>query len=1058
MIAYPRSAAAGDLPSEPASRQRWAVKLDFVGADPAVRPVGEDPAETVISYFRGRPEEWHTGLRTFRRVVYPNLWPGIDLAYYGVDGALKYEFIVHPGANPDRIRLAYRGAQTVALNPTGQIEVTTPIGGFADDLPIAWQDASRGRTAVEAVFRLIPATVGTAKAADHEEGISFGFDLGAYNLSRDLVVDPALLFYCGYVGGSETDYGFDIGVDATGYAYLTGITASDQNTFPLRSGPDLTYNGSWDAYVAKVDRSGTGLIYAGYIGGAWEDSSTGIAVDSAGSAYVTGSTNSPPATFPAHVGPDLTFNGGPHDAFVAKINPAGTDLMYAGYIGGAEDDQGTGIAVDTAGNAYVTGKTSSDQSAFPVFGGPDLTYNGPFSDAFVAKVNSLGTALDYAGYIGGSGDDSGTGIAVDRAGNAYVVGRTNSRQSTFPAVGGPDLTYNGDEDVFVAKVSQLGTTLSYAGYIGGISYDHGAGVAVDASGNAYVTGWTYSDQATFPVLGGPDLTHNSYGYPDAFVARINPSGTTLIYAGYIGGADTELSYDIAVDEAGNAVVTGFTDSDQTTFPILDGPDLTYNGNDDVFVTEVNPVGALAYAGYIGGAGQDWGRGVAVNGSGTYVTGLTNSSQATFPVIGGPDVTFNGRGDGGTDAFVAKVSATKQAIQAVQAGVRPTIDGNLWEWGALPATHLDRANASSITGLETYPSPADLSADLRSAWRPGVLYFAAAVTDDVLVGNNSAKAWNDDSVELSIHVPTTGQTHQFTIGLDGRQYDNGNIISSLTVVTRTVSGGWTLETVIPAWVLGLDALAAGQEYPFTFALWDDDTRGFPAQTHMIWRGAATDAYQPAWGTLSLSSTVYDFPSGATQTPTATPTATSTATPTQTPTATPTVSATPSRTPTPTATATASQTPTPTATPTVTPTASPSRTPTETPTSTPTPTASATPTRTPTSTPATGDIAGTVWLDADGDALPDAGEPGLAGVTIRLLRDGVQVGQAATAGDGAYRFSALPPGAYRVREIQPAWVRFSTTPDEVPVTLAAGETRTVNFGDWDGRALYLPLVLR
>ncbi len=144
------------------------------------------------------------------------------------------------------------------------------------------------------------------------------------------------------------------------------------------------------------------------------------------------------------------------------------------------------------------------------------------------------------------------------------------------------------------------------------------------------------------------------------------------------------------------------------------------------------------------------------------------------------------------------------IEAPQAGVRPTIDGNLWEWQALPATHLDRANASSITGSETDPSPADLSADLRSAWRPGVLYFAVAVTDDVLVGSQSAKPWNDDAIELSIHVPATGKTHQFTIGLDGRQYENGNAISTLSVFTRTVPGGWTLETVIPAWVLGLDA--------------------------------------------------------------------------------------------------------------------------------------------------------------------------------------------------------------------------------------------------------------
>jgi hypothetical protein len=596
----------------------------------------------------------------------------------------------------------------------------------------------------------------------------------------------------------------------------------------------------------------------------------------------------------------------------------------------------------------------------------------------------------------------------------------------------------------------------------------------------------------------------------------------------------------------------------------------------------------------------------------------------------------------------------KTVTAPSAGGRPVIDGALWEWQALPATHLDRANAFSIAGSETNPSPADLSADLRSAWRSGVLYFAVAVTDDVLVGNQSAKPWNDDAIELSIHLPTTGKTHQFTLGLDGRQYDNGIAITSLSVATRTVPGGYALETVIPAWVLGLDAFAANQEYPFNFALWDDDTGGFPAQTHMIWQGAATDTYaadwgtlalssaiydfpsiiearqagarpvidgkmaewqalnqtlldrdtastiagqiptsadlsaglrgawasealyfaaaiaddilvgnnstqiwgddvielaihvpqnnqthqftlcvdgrktdngnpitsllfvtrtvpggwtlevaipatalglsalaanqtypftfalwdddlftypgqthmfwqsdsasihKPDWGTLKLSSTVYDFPAAATQTPTATTTPVASAT------ATPTVSVGPTltntNTPTPTATltsmptATATPTTTLTPTPTATASATPWPPPTETATSSPTPTPAATP------TPATGDITGTVWLDIDGNRAQDGDEPALSGVTVRLFRDGIQIGQAATRGDGAFRFAVLPSGAYLVREVQPGWLRFSTTPDEVTVVLTAGETRVVDFGDWSGRQTYLPQILR
>jgi photosystem II stability/assembly factor-like uncharacterized protein len=294
--------------------------------------------------------------------------------------------------------------------------------------------------------------------------------------------------------------------------------------------------------------------------------------------------------------------------------------------------------------------------------------------------------------------------------------------------------------------------------------------------------------------------------------------------------------------------------------------------------------------------------------------------------------------GGENGLILRYDATAPpgVIVARQAGVRPTIDGHLWEWGALPAIHLDRANAASITGSETSPAPVDLSADLRSAWRSGLLYVAVAVTDEVLVGNQSARPWNDDAVELSLQIPATGKTHQFTIGLDGRQYDNGAAISSLTVVTRTVAGGWTLETVIPAWVLGLDALAANQKYPFTFGLWDDDTRSTPAQTHMLWRGTVSDAYQPEWGTLNLSSALYDFPTGGSPTPTVTPTATPTALNTRT------------ATPTPTATATLTPTPTgsPTERPSVTPTGTASAMPPA--TATATSTASATPTVTPTAT--------------------------------------------------------------------------------------------------------------
>jgi len=634
---------------------RWAVKLDFVGANPNVRPVGQDMTEAVISYFKGKPDEWHTGLRTYSRIVYTNLWPGIDLVYYGTVNQLKYEFVVRPGADPKQIRLTYRGATDARLNAAGQLEVTAPLGGFTDDAPTAYQETAGGpRVTVPIAYALerTPFTFLDPKAAIQNPK-SYGFRVGDYDPARPLVLDPAVLVYAGYIGGDsgEIGDGIAIAVDGAGNAYVTGYTGSTQATFPITVGPDLTHNGGvYDAFVAKVNAAGTGLVYAGYIGGDGGDYSLGIAVDGAGNAYVTGYTDSTQATFPVTVGPDLTYNGAGQDAFVAKVNAAGTGLVYAGYIGGAGWEEGYSIAVDGGGNAYVTGLTQSTEVTFPVTVGPDLTYNGG-TDAFVAKVNPAGTGLVYAGYIGGDGGDYSLGIAVDGAGNAYVTGETNSPEATFPVTVGPDLTYNGGNwDAFAAKVNAAGTGLVYAGYIGGDSHDEGYGIAVDGVGNAYVTGWTYSTQATFPVTVGPDLTHN--GYQDAFVAKVNAAGTGLVYAGYIGGDGYDEGNSIAVDGAGNAYVTGVTGSTQATFPVTVGPDLTHNGGGDAFVAKVNPTGTgLVYAGYIGGADYDEGEGIAVDGVGNaYVGGWTYSTQATFPVTVGPDLTFNG----GSDAFVAKV--------------------------------------------------------------------------------------------------------------------------------------------------------------------------------------------------------------------------------------------------------------------------------------------------------------------------------------------------------------------------------------------------------------------
>jgi hypothetical protein len=465
------------------------------------------------------------------------------------------------------------------------------------------------------------------------------------------VLDPVLLVYSGFIGGVDYDYAWDIAVDSEGASYVVGTTKSKENSFPETVGPDLTFNGDYDAFVAKINPQGTDLEYCGYIGGSLSETGDGIAVDESGCAYVVITTNSSEFDLPVKVGPDLTFNGF-YDVLVAKVNPAGDDLVYCGFIGGSENaDTGRDICVDQFGCAYVTGNTNCTEATFPVKIGPDLTHNGK-QDGFVARINAAGTALDYCGYVGGNWSDVAHGIAVDEQGCVYIAGFSNSDESTFPRINGPDLTFNGRDDAFVGKVRADGSGLIYCGYIGGGEDDYAMDVAVDGAGCAYVTGWTDSGELRFPETVGPDLTYN--GDDDAFVAKVNAQGNGLIYCGYLGGERNEKGYDIAVDISGFAYVAGRTWSDEDTFPVILGPDLTYNGGTfDAYVAKIDKDGSgLIYCGYVGGDEYDAAYGCAVDQAGAiYITGITTSTQATFPTARGPDLTANGD----EEAFVVKIA-------------------------------------------------------------------------------------------------------------------------------------------------------------------------------------------------------------------------------------------------------------------------------------------------------------------------------------------------------------------------------------------------------------------
>ncbi len=584
--------------------------MEVVGANPSGRAAGVNPLSGTVNYFIGNdPSQWHTNIATFGRVEYQDVYPEIDLVYYGSNGALEYDFIVSPGADPNVIALNFAGADGVEVDAQGNLVLHTAAGDVVQQKPLTYQQHGGSRQEIASRYVL--------------NGTNVRFEVGAYDSTQPLVIDPLVLGYSTFLGGGGgDDSGHAIAVDTAGNAYVTGYTYSTK--FPMSPGAfDTSYNGLRDAFVAKLSADGASLVYGTYIGGSDFDQGNAIAVDAAGNAYVTGETWS--TDFPTTLGAfDTSYNGGHSDAFFAKLSAGGTSLGYATYVGGSSSDAGYGIAVDVAGNAYVTGSLDG---------------------AIVGKLSADGAILDYDTYLGGSGADIGLGIALDAVGNAYVTGYTNSVDfSTTP--GAFDTSPNAGLDAFVAKLSADGASLTYGTYLGGSGNDHAYGIAVDAAGNAYVTGYTNSTD--FPTVPGAfDTSYNNGS--DAFVAKLSADGASLTYGTYLGGSSGDEAYRIAVDAAGNASVTGVTLS--TNFPTTSGAfDASYNGGGDAFVAKLSPRGTrLDYGSYLGGSSQDAGYAIAVDAAGNaYVTGITLSTN--FPTTPGA---LKRRNRGANDAFVTK---------------------------------------------------------------------------------------------------------------------------------------------------------------------------------------------------------------------------------------------------------------------------------------------------------------------------------------------------------------------------------------------------------------------
>ena len=695
------------------------IGLRFPGANRTPRIEGLGQLAGRVNFLIGsKPQDWKTDVSAYQRIVYREIYPGIDMIYSGLRRQFKSEFVVAPGADPSAIRLSYRGVEKPHPDGKGGLVLKTPSGQLTESAPEIYQEIHGRRVPVEGGFRLFP-------------NGEVGFEVGSHDRTRPLVIDPAIS-YSTFLGGSRFDAATAIAADSAGNAYVTGWTESSD--FPASSPAQPRSGGGVDAFVAKFNVSGA-LVYSTYVGGRGDDRGFGIAVDGAGSAYVTGWTGS--SNFPTATPLQATLRGA-KNAFVLKLNPAGNALAYSTYLGGSGSDSGNGIAIDSSRSAYITGQT--DSLNFPMLNCFQCSYGGA-QDGFVAKLSSAGNALVYATYLGGSGGDRGNGIAVDSAGAAYVTGGTTSLN--FPTAGALQSANGGGQDAFVAKLSAAGTSLVYSTYLGGAGgtvgfNEEGRGIAVDASGNAYVTGATSS--ANFPVVSAFQPSYAGGGQ-DAFVSKLNATGGALLYSTFLGGKGLDVGNGISVDTEGNAVVAGYTSSKD--FPITNPVQSINAGLYDAFLVQFNAAGtALLSSTYLGGSDSDSGNAVAMDSRGrAYVAGQTLSTN--LPLKSAVQ-TVNGGGFGG---FLTTV-ATKPFCTSVgpQGVVTYATSGTLdfYAYGVLNATAVYFPTWSIVNGQNDM------------VWYPGVDLGGGTWRGSVNLANH--RPGNPDYGVIAVHVWLFGNSN------------------------------------------------------------------------------------------------------------------------------------------------------------------------------------------------------------------------------------------------------------------------------------------------------------
>lgn len=743
------SATASRMEKSCTSSPDSVLRMRLIGSKADTEVQGQDELPGKSNYFTGQnSSDWHTNVSNYSKVMYREVYPGIDLVYYGNRRQLEHDFIVAPGGDPKTIRLNFTGADRLSINGDGNLELSTPSGVTQLKKPMIYQDISGVRRQIDGRYV-------------RKSGNEIGFAVGKYDRTQRLVIDP-ILTYATYFGGSSKDsiiHG--IAADADGNAYVTGSTQSTD--FPLAN-PIFYMPGKNYAvgFVSKISADGQTVLYSTFLGNASaEVDCSGIAVDSSGSAYISGYTAS--QLFPV-VNALQPKKAGQIDAFVTKLNPNGSALEYSTYLGGGKEDYASAIAVDSAGAAYVTGWTTS--SKFPTVNAFSTT-----GEVFVAKLDPTGSSLKYSTRLGGNAANDGElafGIAVDSLSEAIVTGETSSADfplknplfSTLDPGGNVNVngSMSGGGTVFVTKLSSTGKDLVFSTFLGkGVGY----GIATNGSGDAFLTGQAYSPNRFMLPNPTPSSTFNA-----TFVTRLKADGSAFVYSRYLASSSFSEGRGIAADADGNAYVTGDTTSGwPLVAPIQPLPGSGQFPQPDAFLTKFDSSGsALIYSTLLGGSDQDYGQAIAIDGKGNvFVAGQTSSYD--FPLKA---ALISKASNSIFDGFIAKIFETSKQLSITNTADRDTIS---------PGENVVYNIAVTNTGLKAADAVVTITS-LRE-----ILHRCAGPTCTFNSGRNRA------SVDLGVLSPGQKMVIQlFASAL--RSAGDYNLVTN----TATVSTGPPLNEV------------------------------------------------------------------------------------------------------------------------------------------------------------------------------------------------------------------------------------------------------------------------